>query len=65
MEKDMPEVEPSTDEVLESLEIVDDLAMLHNEIAVSRDRIKESPQRDEFDDVFRALTKALAEIDLV
>jgi len=65
MEKDMPEVEPTTDEVLESLDIRDDLAMLHNEIATVRAHIKKKKKVDEFYEVYVALTKAMAEVDLV
>jgi len=67
MDKDeSPEVEPTTEEVLSKLEICDDLAMLHNEIATVRDRIKAEDRLNEYYyEVFRALTKAMAEIDLV
>jgi len=67
MEQDeTPEIEPTTEEVLSKLEICDDLAMLHNEIATVRDRIKAEDRLNEYYyEVFRALTKVMAEIDLV
>jgi len=65
MERVMEEVEPTTEEVLQSLEIVDDLAMLSSEIATVRDRIKEENKTDEFNDIFIVLTRAMVEIDMV
>jgi len=68
MEKAMektPEVEPTTDEVLKSLDIRDDLAMLANEIATVRDRIIKSDPQGYYHEVKCVLTKAMAEIDLV
>jgi len=43
----------------------DDLAMLANEIATVSDRIKAGDPQGYFHEVKRALTKAMAEIDLV